>query len=57
MVSVIAIEHKVRGFKNGRGDGFLRAIQIRITSFVGGEVRPSTPCRKILWRAKNAFEL
>jgi hypothetical protein len=27
--------------------GFLRAIKIRITYF-GGEVKPLTPCRKIL---------
>jgi hypothetical protein len=29
MVSVLAIGPKVRGFKPGRGDGFLRAIKIR----------------------------
>jgi hypothetical protein len=31
VVSVIAIEPKVRGFKPGRGNGYLRAIKIRST--------------------------
>jgi hypothetical protein len=37
IVSVLAIGPKVRGFKPGRGDGFLRAIKIRsMTSFKVG---------------------
>jgi hypothetical protein len=37
MVSVLAIGTKVRGFKLGQGDAFLRAIKIRSTpSFRGG---------------------
>jgi hypothetical protein len=43
MVSVLAIEHKVRGFKADQGDGFLRAIKIRSTPSSGGEVKPSAP--------------
>jgi hypothetical protein len=31
VVSVLATEHKGRGFKPGRGDGFLRAIEISST--------------------------
>jgi hypothetical protein len=47
-VSVLAIGPNVRGFKAGRGHGFLRAIKIcDIPSFVG-KVNPEAPCRKIL---------
>jgi hypothetical protein len=46
---VHTIEPNVRGFKPGRGDGLLRTIKIRRTTSFGGEVKPSTPCRKILW--------
>jgi hypothetical protein len=52
VVSVLATGPKVRGFKAGRGDGFLRAIQIRSTVFLGGAVKPSAPCRKILRHVK-----
>jgi hypothetical protein len=47
MVSVLAIRHKVCGFKLGRGDGFLRAIKIGSTPSFEGEVKPETPCCKI----------
>jgi hypothetical protein len=40
MVSVLVIGPKVRGFKPGRGDGFLRAIKIRRNVSSGGEVKP-----------------
>jgi hypothetical protein len=46
VVSVLAVGPKVRGFKPTRGDGFLRAIEIRSTLFFEGEVKPSAPCRK-----------
>jgi hypothetical protein len=32
---MLAIGHKVPGFKPGRGDGFLRAIKIRSTPSLG----------------------
>jgi hypothetical protein len=48
VVSVLATGPKVRGFKAGRGDGFLRAIKIRSTSSFGWELKPEVPCRKIL---------
>jgi hypothetical protein len=44
--SVLATGPKVRGFKPGRGDGFLRVIKIRSTTSFGGEVKPSVPCRR-----------
>jgi hypothetical protein len=47
MISVLAIELKVRGFKSGRERWILRPIKIRSTPSFGGEVKPSVPCRKI----------
>jgi hypothetical protein len=46
MVSVLATESKVRGFKPGRFDGFLRAIKFHSTPTFGEEVKPEAPCRK-----------
>jgi hypothetical protein len=48
MVSVLAIIHKVPGFKHGLGDGFLSAKKIRSTPSFGGEVKPEDLCRNIL---------
>jgi hypothetical protein len=50
-VIVLTIGSKARGFKPG--DGFLRAIKIRSTTSLGGEVQPSAPCRKILQDVKE----
>jgi hypothetical protein len=44
---------KGRGFKPGRGDGFLRAIKIRSTPSFVWEVKPDVPCRKISRHVKN----
>jgi hypothetical protein len=52
MVSVLVIRPKVRGFKTGQGIGFLRAIEIRSTTFFGGEVKPSAPRLTILRHVK-----
>jgi hypothetical protein len=38
MVSVFAIGPKVHGFKPDRGDGLLRAIEVRTTPSFGGEI-------------------
>jgi hypothetical protein len=53
VVSVLSTGPKGRGFKPGRGDGFLRAIKIRSTSSFGWEVKPEVPCRKILRHVKD----
>jgi hypothetical protein len=42
VVSVLAIESTVRGFKPNRADGFLRAIIAYSTLFFGGELKPET---------------
>jgi hypothetical protein len=57
MASVLDIGPKVRGFKLGRGDGFLRAIKILSTPSFGGEVKPSAPCCNILRNVKTHFEV
>jgi hypothetical protein len=51
IVSVLAIEPKVRGYKPSRGVGFLRAIKIRSAPSFRREVKPSAPC-KILRHVK-----
>jgi hypothetical protein len=53
VVSVLATGPKGRGFKPGRGDGFLRAIKIRSTPSFGWEVKPEAPCSKILRHVKD----
>jgi hypothetical protein len=52
MVRVLVIGPKVREFKPGQGDGFLRAIQICSTPSFRREVTPEAPCHKILWHVK-----
>jgi hypothetical protein len=55
--SVLATGPKGRGFKPGRGDGFLRAIKICSTPSFGWEVKPEVSYRKILWHVKDPFEV
>jgi hypothetical protein len=50
---VLAVGLNVRGFKPGRGDGFLRVIKIHSTPSFGGKAKPETPCCKISWQAKK----
>jgi hypothetical protein len=56
VVRVLAIGPKVRGLKPGLGNGFLRAIKTRSTPSLGGEVKPSDPC-KILRNVEEIFEV
>jgi hypothetical protein len=51
---MLAIGHKVHGFKPSRGDRFLKAIKICSTPSLGGEVKPEAPCCKILWHKSLA---
>jgi hypothetical protein len=54
MVSVIAVRHKVRGFKP---DAFVRAVKVlNMTSF-GGEVLLSVPCRNILRHVGSTLQV
>jgi hypothetical protein len=53
VVNVLATGPKGRGFKHGRSDGFITAIQIRSTPSFGWEVKPEVPCRKILRHVKD----
>jgi hypothetical protein len=51
VVNVFAIAPKVREYKPGEGDEFLRPIKISSTSSFG-EVTPEAECRKILRQVK-----
>jgi hypothetical protein len=53
VVSVLDTGPKGRGFKPGRGDGFLRSIKIRSTHSFVWEVKPEVTCRKILRHVKG----
>jgi hypothetical protein len=53
LVSVLVTGPRGRGFKHGRGDGFVRAIKIRSTSSFGWEVKSEAPYRKILRHVKD----
>jgi hypothetical protein len=46
VVSVLATRPKVAGSIPAEVDEFLRVIKIRSTTFFGGEVKPSVPCRR-----------
>jgi hypothetical protein len=52
IVSVLVIAPKVRGFKSGRINGFLRANKIRCTPSFGGKIKPLAPCHTILLHIK-----
>jgi hypothetical protein len=56
MVSVLATGPKLRGFKPGRGDEFLRAIKISSTPSFGVEVKPKVLCRITLKYERRYFE-
>jgi hypothetical protein len=52
MAGVFSIGPNVRVFKPSRGNGLLRATEIRSKSSFGREVKPEAPCRKILRHVK-----
>jgi hypothetical protein len=54
-VSVPATGPKGRGFNPGRGDGFLRMVNIRTTPSFGWEVKLEDPCHKILRYVKDRY--
>jgi hypothetical protein len=57
LVIVLAIGRKVRGFRPGRGRWIFNSDKNPYsTPFVRGEVKPSAPCRKILWHVKEPAE-
>jgi hypothetical protein len=56
VISVLATRPKGRGFKPGRGDGFLKPIKIRSTFSFGWEVKPEFPYRKILRHVKDLLK-
>jgi hypothetical protein len=56
VVSVLVIRPKIRGFKPGKDDGFLRALKFRHTTSFGWEIKLSVPCRKVLRHVKEPYE-
>jgi hypothetical protein len=57
MISVYATGPNDRGFKPGRGNGFLRTIKFRSTTYFEREVKPSAPRREILRHVKELYEV
>jgi hypothetical protein len=55
VVSVPATRSNGRGFKHGRGDGFLTAIKSAAQLLFEWEVKPEVPCRKILRYVKGVL--
>jgi hypothetical protein len=55
MVSVLATEPKVCGFKPGPGDGLLRAISFS-KPFLERELKPEASFRKISRLVKELYE-
>jgi hypothetical protein len=56
MVSVHTTGQKVRGFKPGRGEEFLRTIKNPQHAFFRTGVKPSAPRRKISRHVKELYE-
>jgi hypothetical protein len=57
MVSVFTIGPKVRGFKPGRGEGFLRAIKKPHHLFLGRRSKAGGPKSKILRYVKTSTSI
>jgi hypothetical protein len=57
MVIVLATGPKVRVFKPSRGRWTFKGDKIRGTTSFEGEVKPSTPCRKILRNVKELYRV
>jgi hypothetical protein len=49
------LDPRFRDSNPAEDDGFLRAITIRSITSLGGEVKPSVPCRKILRHVKEPY--
>jgi len=51
--SVLAFSIQIRGFKPGRSRRIFKGEKILSTSFFGGEVKPSVPCRRFAARKRS----
>jgi hypothetical protein len=49
----VPLDPRFAGSNPAEDDGFLKAIKISSTASLGGEVKPSAPCRKILRHVKE----
>jgi hypothetical protein len=58
MINLLAMGPRVRGFKPGRGDGFLRLIKIRGIPSFGAEVKlEDAPCHLILRNVNSHWQV
>jgi hypothetical protein len=48
VVACLPLDSRYTGSDSAEDGGYLRAINIRSTTFFGGKVKPSAPCPKIL---------
>jgi hypothetical protein len=51
------LDPSVAGSNPALADGFLRAIKIRSATYFGGELKTAVQCRKILWHAKDFYNM
>jgi hypothetical protein len=56
-LSCLLLGPKFAGWNRAEDDGFLMTIKIRSTIFFGGEVKPSSPCRKVSRRGKDPYSM
>jgi hypothetical protein len=56
VISCLTLDSSSARSNPAEDDEYLRAIKIRSTTFFGGEVKPSVPCRKILRHVKDPYD-
>jgi hypothetical protein len=57
MVNMLVFGPKVRRFKSGCGDGFLKTMKVYSTPSFGWEVKPLVPTRETLRHVKELYKL
>jgi hypothetical protein len=56
VIAYLPLDPRLSGSNPAEDEGFLRAIKLRSTTYFGGKVKPSAPCRKILRHVKETCE-
>jgi hypothetical protein len=54
VLACLTLNLRFAGSNPAEDDGFLRVIKITSTTSFGGDVKPSSPCGKILRHAKES---
>jgi len=52
----LPLDPRLAGSNPAEDDGFLKATKICSTTSFEEEVKPSAPCREILWHVKESYE-